>query len=211
MEIKDAVEIFRKNDLLDDIVPLIPQVYDNKIRRAVAKALSGEQVKKEYRKEGLKILENGLQRAKDAVIGELEGVLPGLDEAQDWLHEKVFSKFAEEDLLKARVPTYDETDRKLENAIDKFIEIAKRGDEEDGNHRRGYDSESSEGGDGLDLAEDIMDWLQLLGEWPNKAEAAAIWDKVRWENSAGPFGMNGIMSSLGYEYGASCIFKSSGS
>ncbi|KAF9029829.1 hypothetical protein BDZ89DRAFT_1065121 [Hymenopellis radicata] len=199
MAIEDAVEIFRMNDLLDDIVPLLPQVYNDKTRRAVAKALSGEQVKKEYREEGLKILENGLRRAKDAVIGELQQVLPGLDEAQDWLAEEVFPKFTEEDLLKARDPPYDETGRKLENAIDKFIKIAKRGDGDE-YYRRGYDSANSEGGEGPELARDIMDWLQLLGEWPKEAEAAAAWDKVRWENSAGPFGMNGIMSSLGYEF-----------
>ncbi|KAF9029827.1 hypothetical protein BDZ89DRAFT_1132784 [Hymenopellis radicata] len=214
----DAVEIYKMNALTDDIVALIPKVSDVPTLGSIAKYLS-TQPAKEHKEAGAKVLGDVLLSAKSDVLTELHYAFPNLQDALDWLDGDIIPKIPEAIRMKERHYPYDKIGGTLQKILEKFVQKARattsRYDEDPldedyyENQMYGYGSDSDDesliyaGREemrmGPDVQKGITDALLILGEWPDQAEAAAVWDTVRWKNGQDPYGIYGAMDALASE------------
>ncbi|KAF4568532.1 hypothetical protein EYR40_010059 [Pleurotus pulmonarius] len=208
----DAVEIFKRNGLVDDIVLLIPKIGDRRTLCSIVKILSDARAKhkeKEKRKAygiaALEILINGLTSARTNVMDEIESAFPALEDAENWLEDVVYEKYDPEVLQSDPKRVDNALARAISSIASQFVEKAAAGSSDNhwfGDHSDDDDSDGEgykdEGARRPELSRPILDWLQALGEWPQKAEAEAVWDQVRWEDTKDPFGVNGILSAMSY-------------
>lgn len=209
----DAVEILKRNGLVDDIVPLIPLIGDRRTLRSIVKILSDARTKhkekekrKEYGNAALRILVNGLTRARTDVMDEIERAFPALENAESWLEDVVYEKYDPE-VLQSDPKRVDKTlARAISSIASQFVEKAAAGSSDDHWFDDDSDDDDSDGGGYKDEGESrpessrpVLDWLQALGEWPQKAEAEAVWNQVRWKDMKDPFGVNGILSAMSYQ------------
>ncbi|KAF4568540.1 hypothetical protein EYR36_010552 [Pleurotus pulmonarius] len=187
--LKDAIEIFKQNDLIDDIIPLIATTQDDTALRSIAKILSNARSKKEeYRTTALKLITKGLFNAHSEIMNEIRDSFPRLDDAEFWLEDVVYEKYTPEVLQKDEAQRDPAVTREIETIVDEFIRKAGGYPRRD----RRYGSEPP------DLTRPILDWLQVLGEWPDKAKAEETWNAIRWKTNDDPFGVNGILLMMSY-------------
>ncbi|KAH9475874.1 hypothetical protein JR316_0011434 [Psilocybe cubensis] len=183
--------------------------------RAIVKYLS-TQTSKEIRARGLKILEFGLKRAKDSVWNSIDEVFPGLDNATDWLEFELDDMYVtdseSDDGEEPGHPRRLKDETKLKPVLRKFANIASDyPDGEDGplnrdsNPMKGYDSDDSDYEEAKqaispNLAKGIQDWVALLGAWPDNAEKAEVWDKVKCSDMDPWIVIDGALEELANRY-----------
>ncbi|KAF4568537.1 hypothetical protein EYR36_010549 [Pleurotus pulmonarius] len=190
--LEDAVEIFKRNDLVDDIVPIVTWTRDSKTLCSMAKILSNSRSKKEeYGTVALKLLKQGLTDAREEIMNEIQDAFPGLEDATDWLEDVVYAKYDPEVLQKDEIQLSEVVARDVKRIVDRFVKKAQGSPYE---YDRRYGSEDLT----PNLSQPILDWLEVLGEWPNQAEAEEVWEEVRWRSQDDPFGVNGILLKMSY-------------
>lgn len=185
-----------QNKMTDDLIRLLDRALshhsscDLMTQRAIAKYLAAQR-SPAHRERAMQLIEDGLKSSYRAVWEAVEEVFPGLDDATEWLEEKVEkvehrSKKPKSSLAGSR----DDESRRLDGYLDKFVDLAMRypgGDpgplvNEPGGGYDNYDGDSDDSEcpkyNEPDLERGIRDWIQVLGEWPDQAGKAAVWEKV---------------------------------
>ncbi|KAG9217589.1 hypothetical protein CCMSSC00406_0010106 [Pleurotus cornucopiae] len=186
----DAVEILKRNGLVDDIVPLIPLIGDRRTLCSIVKILSDARTKHKE-KEGVWQCSLADPRKRS--------------NAESWLEDVVYEKYDPE-VLQSDPKRVDKTlARAISSIASQFVEKAAAGSSDNHWFDDDSDDDDSDGGGYKDegesrpeLSRPVLDWLQALGEWPQKAEAEAVWNQVRWKDMKDPFGVNGILSAMSY-------------
>lgn len=142
-------------------------------------------------------------RAHTNVMDEIESAFPALEDAESWIEDVVYEKY-DPDVLQSDPKWVDKAlARAISSVASQFVDKAATGSSD--NHWFGDDSDDDdsdgegykdEGGRRPELSLPILDWLQALAEWPQKAEAEAVWNQVRWKDMKDPFGVNGTLSAM---------------
>lgn len=163
----------------------------------------------EYRTRMRVHVEYGISISQTAMWNLLESLYPNLEEAFDYLEEKITSKKLSKRVR--RGSGYQIIDRQRENILIKFRSIARRGgpgdpdydsEEYDGyeNDEVGYNRSRHEGSDYKfpKIAEALDKWLEILNKWPNETEAKDIRAKLKATNLKHPlfFSVDGISEIL---------------
>ncbi|KAF4590477.1 hypothetical protein EYR38_009778 [Pleurotus pulmonarius] len=169
-----------RQDLASDS-PKIP------MRSALA---NGRTRNEEYGVMGLKMIRDGLVKARRNVMGEIEEAFPGLDDAEGWIEDEVYTKFDAEVLQKPPRQRSGAMEKDIERIIDEFVDQADGSSYGYRQSRYGFEEETPS------LSQPILDWSRALVEWPARAEAEEAWSAVRWKTTDDPFGVNGILMKM---------------
>ncbi|KDQ53532.1 hypothetical protein JAAARDRAFT_427495 [Jaapia argillacea MUCL 33604] len=149
----------------------------------------------DFRQKALSIIQDCLLQAERAVWDEASDVFPYLDSAHDWLSWEI-----DDEKFSARQPaglSYEEESER-ERILERFVEVSKRGEDNEGwgyghdddEDMRGVDSDDSDyqkikGERRPDLERTIREWVGILLDWPDKDAAQKVWDAVRVKRDAG--------------------------
>ncbi|KDQ53538.1 hypothetical protein JAAARDRAFT_197346 [Jaapia argillacea MUCL 33604] len=202
-----ASAIFQKASQTDDLIRLIdalPKFYRGPDVQATRKGMISyfaAQESPELRVKALAIIEDSLKTSKSDVWLEAQEAVPYLQEANDWLREHITSgTFPLDD---GEHLTRQQANKRDELVL-KFVDIARRGqfpardadayafgdDYYEDDYVREVESEDSDYNELLDirkpdLENGIRDWVGVLLDWPDREEAAAVWDVVRTKERDG--------------------------
>ncbi|KAJ7597862.1 hypothetical protein C8J56DRAFT_329532 [Mycena floridula] len=186
-----AAQIFVANASTADLLRLMESLQPlDSAQIIIAKYLS-KQRSATNRAKALKVVEAALNQTKEQVWEELGEVFPQLDDATEWLEEKVEAFKANRQPKK--VPGRSNRAPTIDDIVDRFVKRA--GQYEDGEpgplQRRGdpmdgYNSGDSDYEDQRDLREPDLrrpmeNWVRLLAEWPDKSATEAIWGRLRFD------------------------------
>ncbi|KAF9490866.1 hypothetical protein BDN71DRAFT_1510868 [Pleurotus eryngii] len=128
----DAVEIFKINGLVDDIVPLTPMIGDHRTLCSIVKILSDACAKhkeKEKRKE----------------YGNAAFAFPALEDAESWLEDVIYEKYNPE-VLQSDPKRVDKTlARAISSIASQFVEKAAAGSSDNHWFDNNSDDNNSDG------------------------------------------------------------------
>lgn len=199
MSYADAADIFQKTSKAGDLVRLLgilprftldPAVPTTK--RKVVSYLS-KQSSEEFRQRALSVIERELRHAKENVVSECERAFPGYEDAFDYLEEMIDEGLFSKKAPQGNYMTHSEEWTRRDNHLSTFVDRACRG--YDGDRFNDYDDdmigvdeddsdyEEEKEGRQPNLERAIEDWIGALREYPDKAQAAAIWDRLRETDS----------------------------
>ena len=195
MSYADAAAIFQKTSETGDLVRLLDMLPRHRNDTAVSTTKStivrylSKQPSEEFRQRALNIIESELREAKGSVVYECERAFPGYEDAFGYLEVVI-----EEESFSLKAPqgnymTHPQEWNRRDKHLSTFVEQACRG--LDGEQFNDYDDvmigideddsdyEEEKEGRQPSLEGAIENWIGALQEYPDKAQAAAVWDRLK--------------------------------